>query len=414
MDRPIDADYRNRKLIKRVSIGFTGAVLLFVLLAWAPRWVRPSLAKSRIRTAVVDVGAVEATITSSGTVVPEFEQVLSSPIDSRILKILKRPGSQLKRGDAIMELDVSQATLELNKLNQQLAIKQNQQAQRKLELENTLLKLQSLLGIKRLDLKSFQLQLTQQRKLWDARLTSEGQLRHAEVQEETAQTELKQLEEEIVNARRATQSQLDGLVLEIKTLEQERDEAQRQLDLATTRADRDGVLTWVVTEEGSSVHKGEVIARTADLSSFRVEAKISDVHAGRLSVNLPVKIKVDEEFLEGSISSILPTIKDGIMTLLVALEQKSSKLLRANLRVDVYIVTDHKDRALRIKRGPFANSEGDHEVFVIRGDMAVKVPVRLGIASFENFEVVKGLIQGDEVIISDMTDYLRMKEIKLD
>ena len=414
MDRPIDADYRKKKLIKRVAMGFIGGTLLLALLAWVPKWVRPSLAKNRIRTAVVDVGPVEATITSSGTVVPEFEQVLSSPIDSRILKILKRPGSQLKRGDAIMELDVSQATLELNKLNQQLAIKQNQQAQRKLELENTLLKLQSLLGIKRLDLKSFQLQLTQQRKLWDAKLTSEGQLRHAEVQEETAQTELKQLEEEIVNARRATQSQLDGLVLEIKTLEQERDEAQRQLDLATTRADRDGVLTWVVTEEGSSVHKGEVIARTADLSSFRVEAKISDVHAGRLSVNLPVKIKVDEEYLEGSISSILPTIKDGIMTLLVALEQKSSKLLRANLRVDVYIVTDHKDRALRIKRGPFANSEGDHEVFVIRGDMAVKVPVRLGIASFENFEVVKGLIQGDEVIISDMTDYLRMKEVKLD
>jgi HlyD family secretion protein len=414
MDRPIDAYYRKKKLIKRVAMGFIGGTLLLVLLAWVPKWIRPSLAKNRIRTAVVDVGPVEATITSSGTVVPEFEQVLSSPIDSRILKILKRPGSQLKRGDAIMELDVSQATLELNKLNQQLAIKQNQQAQRKLELENTLLKLQSLLGIKRLDLKSFQLQLTQQRKLWDAGLTSEGQLRHAEVQEETAQTELKQLEEEIVNARRATQSQLDGLVLEIKTVEQERDEAQRQLDLATTRADRDGVLTWVVTEEGSSVHKGEVIARTADLSSFRVEAKISDVHAGRLSVGLPVKIKVDEEYLEGSISSILPTIKDGIMTLLVALEQKSSKLLRANLRVDVYIVTDHKDRALRIKRGPFANGEGDHEVFVIRGDMAVKVPVRLGIASFENFEVVKGLMQGDEVIISDMTDYLRMKEVKLD
>ncbi len=414
MDRPIDAYYRKKKLIKRVAMGFIGGTLLLVLLAWVPKWIRPSLAKNRIRTAVVDVGPVEATITSSGTVVPEFEQVLSSPIDSRILKILKRPGSQLKRGDAIMELDVSQATLELNKLNQQLAIKQNQQAQRKLELENTLLKLQSLLGIKRLDLKSFQLQLTQQRKLWDAGLTSEGQLRHAEVQEETAQTELKQLEEEIVNARRVTQSQLDGLVLEIKTVEQERDEAQRQLDLATTRADRDGVLTWVVTEEGSSVHKGEVIARTADLSSFRVEAKISDVHAGRLSVGLPVKIKVDEEYLEGSISSILPTIKDGIMTLLVALEQKSSKLLRANLRVDVYIVTDHKDRALRIKRGPFANGEGDHEVFVIRGDMAVKVPVRLGIASFENFEVVKGLMQGDEVIISDMTDYLRMKEVKLD
>jgi HlyD family secretion protein len=414
MDRPIDAEFQKKRLVKRIAMGFVLGVLLIVMLAWAPRWIRPSLAKSRIRTAVVDVGPVEATITSSGTVVPELEQVLASPIDSRILKILKRPGSQLKRGDAIMELDVSQATLELNKLTQQLAIKQNQQAQRKLELENTLLKLQSQLGIKRLDLKSFQLQLTQQRKLWDAGLTSEGQLRHAEVLEETAQTELKQFEEEIVNARRATQSQLDGLALEIKTLEQERDEAQRQLDLATTHADRDGVLTWVVTEEGSAVRKGDVIARIADLTAFRVEAKVSDIHAGRLSVGLPVKIKVDEDYLQGSISNILPTIKDGIMTLLVGLEQKSSKLLRANLRVDVYIITDHKERALRIKRGPFANGEGDHEVFVIRGDMAVKVPVRLGIASFENFEVVNGLIQGDEVIISDMTEYLRMKEVKLD
>ncbi len=413
MDRPIDDNYLRSKMIKRLAIGIPAVLVALGLVAWIPGWIQPSVSRSRVHIARVDSGPIEATLTSSGTVVPEFEQVLSSPIESRVMKILKRPGIALKKGEAILELDVSQAVLELNKIKQLLAIKQNQQAQRRLELEDTLIKLQSQLVVKRLDLKSFQLQLKQQQKLWEAGLTSEGQLRRAEVQDETAQTEVKQLEEEKVNAGKATQAQLEGLAMEIKTLQQEQEEAQRQLDLATTRADRDGVLTWVVLEEGSAVHKGDVIARIADLNSFRVEAKISDVYAAKLSVGLPAKVKVDEQYLQGTITNIFPTIKDGVMTLQVGLEDKTSRALRANLRVDVFIVTDHKDRAFRIKRGPFVNGEGNHNVFVVREDTAVKTPVTIGIMSFDYFEVVHGLIEGDEVIISDMTEYQKLKQVKL-
>ena len=121
----------------------------------------------------------------------------------------------------------------------------------------------------------------------------------------------------------------------MKTLEKERAEARRQLELATTKSDRDGVLTWVVPEEGATVQKGAVLARIADLNSFRVHATVSDIHAGRLSVGLPVSIKINEDFLEGRISSIVPTIKDGVMTLLIALKEKASSLLKSNLRVDV-------------------------------------------------------------------------------
>jgi HlyD family secretion protein len=68
---------------------------------------------------------------------------------------------------------------------------------------------------------------------------------------------------------------------------------------------------------------------------------------------------------------------------------------------------------LRIKKGPFANSEGLRDVFVIRGYAAIKTPVRLGISSFEDYEVVEGLIEGDEVIISDMIDYMHSREVRL-
>jgi HlyD family secretion protein len=97
----------------------------------------------------------------------------------------------------------------------------------------------------------------------------------------------------------------------------------------------------------------------------------------------------------------------------VSLADKANTQLRSNLRVDVFIVTDHKSQVLRVKKGPFASGEGLRDVFVIRGDVAVKTPVRLGLVGAEHYEVVQGLLDGDEVIISDMTDYMHVKEVKL-
>jgi len=414
MDRPIDPLFKRRQALRRVAFSILGFAIVVAVFTAARAWITPSLSRNSIRTARVDVGPIESTITASGTVVPELEQVFSSPIDSRVLKILKRPGDQLHKGDAILELDVSQSVLALEKLNEQLAIKENQQGQRKLELENKLIELQGQIKVKTLDLKSYELKAAQQRQLHQAGLSSQDELRKAEVLEEKTQIELKQLEGTSANAERATQSQLEGLALEIRILQKERAEAQRQLELATTKADREGVLTWVVAEEGATVRKGDVIARLADLSSFRVEATVSDVHASRLRIGMPVKIRVNEQdYLEGSVSNILPTIKEGVVTFFVSLADRSNRLLRSNLRVDVFIVTDRQQRALRIKRGAFAGGAGQQDVFVIRGGVALRTPVRLGLASFDYYEVLEGLAEGDEVIISDMRDYARLKQVKV-
>jgi HlyD family secretion protein len=174
------------------------------------------------------------------------------------------------------------------------------------------------------------------------------------------------------------------------------------------------VLTWIVTEEGAEVHKGEVIARVADLGSFRVEATTSDVHAQRLAAGLPVLVKVnDRQQLRGRISQVHPAIKQGVLTFSVALDEKASPWLRANLRVDVLVVTGQKDRTLRLVRGPFSDGEGTREVFVVRGDRAVRTSARFGLSSADHFEVLAGLAPGDEVIISDMNDRLDLRELAI-
>jgi len=413
LDRPLDSQFRKTRFIRRVTLAGGVLVAVVVLFVWGPGWITPTVSRSRVRTARVDVGPIAAVITASGTVMPEIEEAISSPLDTRVVRIFARAGAVLSPGQPLVELDSSEARLALERSARNLALKQNEQAKTKLELERRLNDLDSQASIKRLQLQSLQSQLTRNQQLFKEGLLSVEQLTQSELAERQAGIELKKIENERLNAGQSNAATVEGLALELATLANERREAMRQLELAAPKADRKGVLTWSLTVEGATIRKGEAIARISDLSSFRVDATVSDVHATRLAAGLPVQVKVGDETLDGTVATVLPTIQNGVITLQVALADKSSRLLRSNMRVDVLIITGRKPNVLRIKKGPFADGEGARQAFVVRGDRAVRTPVELGLASYDDFEVVRGLAQGDEVIISDMRDYAHLKEIRI-
>jgi HlyD family secretion protein len=413
MDRPLDPKLQKRQTRKRVALAGTALSVTAFLLVGLPGLLRPSVSRNRIRTARVETGPVEASITASGTVQPEREAVLSSPVDARVVRILKQPGDRVKKGEAILELDLSQSVLNLEQLSRDLALKLNQQAKTRQDLEAQLADVDGRAEIKSLQLQSYRSQLARTRHLFEAGLVSQESQRQAELAEAQAAIELRQLEEQKKSAERSTRTQLEGLDLEAATLGKQRREAERQLNLGTTKADRDGVVTWVVTEEGATVHRGDVIARLADLSSFRVEATVSDVHARTLVPGLAVRVRVGNEDLAGEVAQVEPAIKNGVMTFRAALLDRSNALLRSNLRVDVLVLTDRKAQALRVQRGPSTEGTGTREVFVVRGDTAVRTPVQIGITGFEACEIVRGLQAGDEVIVSEMADYQHVKEVRI-
>ena len=413
MDRPLDTDYQRRRRLRRVATGLSTLALAAAALFWLPALVAPSVSRAAVRIAVADEGPIDAVISASGVVVPEVEQVIASPVDARVLRILQRPGAVLRRGDPLVELDVSQARLEVETLGQDLAIKENQQATTRLLLEKSLIDLNSEAEVKELQLASFRAQLDRDRQLAGDGLLSRELLQRSELSVRQAEIELQQLREARANARLRTETELRGLALEMAKLREEAAQARRTLDLASARADRDGVLTKVIAEEGVAIRRGDEIARVADLRSFRVDATVSDVHARRMTAGLPVLVRIGEETLEGTIATVLPTVENGAINLRVALADPSSPLLRANLRADVLVVTDRKPRTTRVKRGPFATGEGTQPVFVVRGTRAVKTPVQFGVASFDHYEIVAGLEPGDEVIISDMREYAHLQEVRV-
>ncbi|HEV7784703.1 MAG TPA: efflux transporter periplasmic adaptor subunit, partial [Thermoanaerobaculia bacterium] len=102
MDRELDAGTRYLRLGRRAAwVGGTIALAVAVLLL-LPGWLRPSVVRSEIRTGKVDRGPVEGIVEASGTVIPAFESVISSPVEARVQKVLKRPGEVVKAGEAIL------------------------------------------------------------------------------------------------------------------------------------------------------------------------------------------------------------------------------------------------------------------------------------------------------------------------
>ena len=415
MDRPLDPFFRRRRRLRQIARSLAGLAALVSLLVWLPGWIRPAVDSDRIRTAQVQQGPVEETISASGTVVPRFEQILFSPVHTRLVRILRKPGDRLQKGEPIVELDLNAARLEVEKRAEQLALKQNQRTRLELEERKRLGDLETSWRLKKLDLERLRTRTAQYRELQGIGAVSAEQLREAQLEEERAGIELRQLEENRSNLVESTRAQLEALQLEMKTLEREGEEARRRLERARIRADREGVLTSVSPVVGAPVGQGQEVARVADLSSFRVDARVSDIHAHRLLPGLPVRLRIGEDaYAEGRISRILPAVDDNVIDLEVELEDPAHPLLRPNQRVDAYIVTARRERSLRLARGPFINGgAGLHEVFVVHGETAVKTEVRIGLANFEYYEVVEGLLEGDEVIISSMKNYLQLDEVPI-
>ena len=413
MDRPLTETERRRNRLRgalQITLPLAAVAIVLILL---PGWMRPSVERTRIRTATVQSGAIEAVITASGTVVPEIERALSSPVDARLLRLLKRPGAAIRTGEPVAELDLTESRLALEKLAGSLAITDNKQSQARLALDRSLADLDARIERKALDAESLARKADASKQLAEQGLASQQQLGDAQLAARQATIEVAQLRRERADAQRSTDLQSQGLSLERASLGKEEAAARRTLDLATTRADSDGIVTWILPQEGTLVHRGEVIARIADLSSFRIDAQASDVHNGRIRTGMAVNVLANDVTLHGSIAEVQPNIENDVIRFTVSLDERSHAALRPNMRVDVLVVTDRRPKTLTVQQGQFVTGADFADVFVVRDGRARRMTARFGLRGFDTIEVTSGLAEGDEVILSDMKDYQHLEQLEV-
>jgi HlyD family secretion protein len=177
--------------------------------------------------------------------------------------------------------------------------------------------------------------------------------------------EKQQLENEIKTKQQTMQVQIRESEIAAAIQENDLHELDRKLKAANIVATRAGVVTWVNKNIGAVVHEGESIARIADLSSFKITGSISDNYLDQLHNGMSAIIRINETQIRGAVSNIYPSVQNGIVSFDIRLDEQNNKVLRPNMKVDVYLVTDSHNGVLKVANGRPFRGASIQNVFVL-------------------------------------------------
>jgi HlyD family secretion protein len=414
MDKVIEEEVTARKKKNAIIIA-TVVIVVMVAAVWLLRvTLKSTIRKADVNTAVVEKGSVENTLNATGEVLPEFEEILTSPINASIKKVLMDAGNKVKEGQSILTLDKSATQTEFERLNFQLQSKRNEISKLKLDLNKSFYDIRSNNDIKQLRISNLGDAVESAKRLFKAGGATREDIEQAELNLKVAQLEKKQLENEIKSKQQTMQIEIKEAEIALAIQQNDLRELQRKLNLANIIATRGGVVTWINKNIGATVREGESLARIADLGSFKVNGSISDNYMDQLRNGMPVIIRInDEQQMKGHVANVYPSVQNSIVSFDVQLDERNNKQLRPNMKVDVFLVTDLHNNVMRVANGPAFKGADVQDVFVINGSKAEKRKVHIGLANFDFVEIKDGLKPGDVVITSDMSEFKNSTELAI-
>ncbi|MBO3703326.1 MAG: HlyD family efflux transporter periplasmic adaptor subunit [Candidatus Accumulibacter sp.] len=403
---------RRNKILTYVGLGVAGLLLL----SWAMRSALSNkLSSADIRTATVEIGDVENTLAATGEVLPVFEQVITSPIPAVLQQVFFSAGATLKPGDKIMALDKTFTQVEYEKQQDGLALKRNSIVKTRLDLDKSFYDIKIEDSIKAYRITSLKADLENARRLFQAGGGTREAIAQAETALRIAELEKRQLENDIRSRQASMQLSIRETEITAHIQEKELREFEQRLSQADVVATRAGVLTYVLTNLGASVTEGEILARIADLGSFKIMGSISDNYAGQLKAGMPVLVQAGDKTLRGMLLNVLPAVSNNVVNFEVALnEAGDSALLRPNMKVDLHLITDAHQRVIRVRNGSAFRGGAAQDVFVLtEAGKAVRRTVKVGLSNFNYVEIVEGLTPGETIIINDLANFKNAGEITI-
>lgn len=414
MDREISKEVQRkeqRKQFIRIGTAVGGFIVLIVVVI---SMLQTSLKRKDLNISTVDKGVIEVSVSASGKVIPAFEEIINSPINSRIVEVYKRGGDSVDVGTPILKLDLQSAETEYNKQLDEEQMKSLQLEQQRVTNHNKLSEMEMNLKVSRMELDRKAVELRNERYLDSLEAGTTDKVRQVELDYNVSILKLKEDEQKYKNEQALAEADLKVKELELNIFRKSLAETRRTLEDAQIRSPRKAILTYVNNEIGSQIGQGAKVAIVSDLSHFKIEGEIADTYGDRIAAGSKAVIKIGSEKLDGTVSDVTPLSKNGVISFTVQLEEDNHKRLRSGLKTDVYVMNAVKDDVLRIANSSYYVGKGEYELFVVNGNQLLKRKVQLGDSNFEYVEVVSGLQEGEQVIVSDMNAYKDKNKLKIE
>ena len=406
MDREIPKEVRNKernkKIIRYGGIGVASVIVISVLISF----MRTGVKTKDLVFSTVDKGTIEVSVSASGKVVPAFEEIINSPINTRIVEIYKKGGDSVDIGTPILKLDLQSVETDYKKLLDEEQMRSYKLNQLRVNNQTKLNDLAMKIKVSAMQLNRKKVELRNEQYLDSLGSGTTDKVRQAELSYNVAQLEYEQLEQQYDNEKEVLAAEYKVQELDFSIFRKGLAEMKRTLDDAQIRSPRKAILTYINNQIGAQVSQGSQLAVISDLSHFKVEGEIADTYGDRVAAGGKAIVKIGSEKLEGTVSSVTPLSKNGVISFTVQLNEDNNRRLRSGLKTDVYVMNAVKEDVMRIANASYYVGRGEYELFVRNSDKEiVKRKVQLGDSNFEFVEVASGLQPGDQVVVSDMSNY---------
>jgi HlyD family secretion protein len=405
-----------KKRIRRILWG-SATLLAIVLISVAVSRLKP--AAPTVDRAVVWIDAVKqgnlvVQVRGSGTLTPEDIRWIPAMTQGRVEKIVLRPGAQVKPDSVILELTNPELEQEVREAQLGYQSAQAAYVNRKAELQTGLLSQEADTANIEASYKQAALDLEANEKLAKDGLVSDIQLK----QKQSAAAELKNrldlAQKRLVIAREGIQSQVAPQEADVNQKKAAWDLKRQQLEDLKVKAGMAGILQQVPVEVGAQVAPGTNLARVANPNDLKAELRIAETQTKDIRIGQPAEIDTRNGIVKGHVSRIDPASNGGTVGVDVIMDEPLPPGARPDLSVDGTIRLDELKDVVIVGRPAFGQENSTVSIFKLQPNgEAVATKVKLGRASVNQIQVLDGLKPGDQVILSDMSQYDAFDRVQL-
>ena len=410
-------DIARAKKIRRIvyATGFAVVILLITVGVSRLEPAAPRVDKDTVYMDTVERGEMLRNVRGTGTLVPEQLRWITPITNGTVERLVLRPGATVRPDTVVIELSNPELEQQALETRLQLDAALARYESRRVELRSQELTQQASLKMVESELSQAEYEAELDEKLFKDNLVSELQVR----QKQSRVSELR-IRQEIEQQRLAIQADSTKATLAAEQADVDRLRTMYQLrqsqvaDLQVT-AGIAGVLQQVEVEEGASVTPGTNLARVGDPTRLMAQLRIAETQARDIVEGQPVAVDTRNGVIPGHVIRIDPSVQQGTVTVDVALDGELPRGARPDLTVDGTIELERLENVIYVGRPVFGQEQSVVILFKLDPDSddAVRTRVSLGRASVSFIEVLDGLQPGDQVVLSDMSQWDSFDRVRL-
>ena len=352
----------------------------------------------------------------AGTLVPEEVRAVTARSAGRVEERFYLPGAQVTDDTVLLRL--SNPDVQIAAQNAQWALEAGRADLRNLEVQLITQRLgqQSTAAQVQATFREMQLRADLQQQLFDEELSSTLELQLAKSNADEAETRNDIEQERLRIIEQSITAQLESRRTQVQQLEAQHALAMADLEALNVRAGIVGVLQEVAVEIGQSISPGTVLARVVNPNKLKAELRIPETQAKDIAVGQPAIVDIRTTTIPGEVTRIDPSASQGTVTVDVRLlVDQLPPGARPQLSVDGTVEITRLPDVLYVGKPAYGQSNSQVGLFKVveDGQYAVRVTVELGLGSVNLIEVIQGLEEGDQVILSDMSRWDSVNRVRL-